>query len=533
MARAVLLLFSGIFFVFPFIVFAADETQEVPRFDINSYRVEGNTLISNDKVRDILTPFTGKGKDFGTLQEAVEALEKAYHDRGYVAVQVLLPEQEMRNGVVLLKVIEGRVGKVRIDGNKYFGEANIRRSLPELREGEPLNINDISRSLKLANESPAKKTGMQLHSGENEGEVDALLQVQDDKPWKAGINFDNTGDEKTGRFRLGLLFQDANLFNRDHLMTLQYTTSLSQPDHVAIVGTGYHIPFYSLGGSLDLMAAYSTVNEGTLSVATSSLSVSGQGTILGLHYNQNLTRIGNYEHKATLALDYRAYINSVTFQSIQLGNNVTVHPLSLTYAGTYTLNTFSSGFYAGITRNLPSIGSGDRDTKEFFEKVRSGAPEGYNILKLGANVAYQFAGDWQTRLALNSQLTNKPLVPGEQFGVGGAASVRGFDERLLADDDGYSGNYEIYGPNLCRIAHITGITQCRALVFFDAGHVSRINPLPGEASGTTIAGTGPGIRISDGKYFTLSTDYGFVVDPGNTGKPRGSGRWHFAASLMY
>jgi hemolysin activation/secretion protein len=512
---------------------AADAvTPEIPHFDIKGYQVEGNTLLAPDKIESILAPFTGKGKDFGTVQEALEALEKAYHDRGYSTVQVILPEQELEKGIVRLNVAETRIGHVKIEGNKFFDETNIRRSMPALIEGQTPNINDVSRSLKLANENPAKKVNLQLQSSDQENEIDAKLDVKDEKPWKAGLTLDNTGDEHTGRFRMGVLFQDANIFNRDQLLTLQYITSTSQPNHVNIYGMGYRIPFYGTGSSLDFIGAYSNVNSGTLSVASNALQVSGQGTILGLHYNQNLTRIGDYEHKLTLGLDYRAYINNVTFGSTQLGNNVTVHPLSLTYAGTWTLDRINAGFYLGYSRNLPSLGSGDRDTTEFFKKVRAGAPVGYNIYRSGANILYTFGNDWQARALVNGQYTTDPLVPGEQFGLGGASSVRGFDERVIADDKGYSGSVELYTPNLSRLAGIS-TAQCRALVFYDMGYISEINPLPGETQNNTIASIGPGVRITDGKYFSLSTDYGFVLEPLTNVKGRGSGRWHMLLSLMY
>ncbi len=461
-------------------------TPEVPHFDIKRYKVEGNTLLSAGKINSILAPFTGMGKDFGTVQEALETLEKAYHDRGYIAVHVTLPEQELANGVVRLEVTETRIGHIKIQGNKFFDETNIRRSMPALREGQSPDITDVSGSLKLANENPAKKVNLQLQSIDQENEIDAKLAVTDDKPWKVGVTLDNTGDDHTGRFRTGFLFQDANVFNRDHLLTLQYITSTSQPDHVSIYGMGYHIPFYSLESSLDFIGAYSNVDSGTLSVSSNNLQVSGKGTILGLHYNQNLARIGNYEHKLTLGLDYRAYINNVAFGSIQLGSNVTVHPLSLTYAGTWTLEKTNAGFYLGVSRNLPGLGEGDRDTEEYFEKVRDGAPVGYNILRFGANIVYSFGNDWQTRVVVNGQYTDNPLVPGEQFGLGGASSVRGFDERVIADDRGISGSIELYSPNLAKLISMSG-AQCRALVFYDMGYISEINPLPGETPDNTLA----------------------------------------------
>ncbi len=532
--RIVQLASSGVFLLFILTSFAAADNvpNEIPHFDINGYKVEGNTLLSPDKIDSIVAPFTGKGKDFGTVQEALEALEQEYHDRGYTTVQVLLPEQELQNGIILLNVVETRLGRVRINGNRFFDELNIRRSLPGLREGQPPNINDISRSLKLANENPAKKVNLQLQSSDKDNEVDANLQVTDEKPWKASLTFDNTGDANTGRFRIGALFQDANIFNRDHLLTLQYITSSSQPDHVSIYGMGYRIPLYSMGASIDFIGAYSNVDSGTLSVASNNLQVSGKGTTLGLHYNQNLKRIGDYEHKLTLGLDYRAYINNVTFGSIQLGNNVTVHPLSLTYGGTWTLERTNAGFYLGYSRGLPSLGGGDRDTTAFFDKVRAGAPVEYNIFRAGANFLYTFGSDWQARALVNGQYTDDMLVPGEQFGIGGATSVRGFDERFIADDRGIAGSVELYTPDLSRLAGIRTV-QCRALVFYDMGYISQINPLPGEVASATISGVGPGVRITDGKHFSVSTDYGFIVQPVVGGRARWDGRWHMMLSLMY
>ena len=514
--------------------FAAGEKPDaVPRFNIKSYQVEGNTLIAADKLEAILSPFTGIEKDFGTVQEAIDALEKAYRDRGFSMVMVTLPEQELESGVVRLKVNENRLGTINIEGNRYFDQANIRRSLPALNQGETPNLNAVSRSLRLANENPAKKINLQLLNSDKENEIDANIAVKDEVPWKIGISADNTGDKQTGRSRLGVLFQHANVFNLDQLLTLQYITSPEKLDKVSIYSVGYRVPLYSLGSSIDLIGAYSNVDSGTITAATSSMDVSGKGTILGLHYNQNLTRIGNYEHKLTLGLDYRAYENSVDYLGNQLGNNVTVHPLSLTYAGTLTFEKVNAGLYLMGIQNLRGSWDG-RDDAENFENARAGAPRGYNIFRYGANLSYALGADWQARAQFNGQYTNDPLVPGEQYGIGGASTVRGFSEREFANDRGYSGNVEIYTPDLSGLFGVTAF-QSRLLVFYDRGYVSRIDPMPGDTVNTEIASIGPGLRITDGKRFSLSVDCGFVVDPpdGDGNTSRWSNVWHLSASLLF
>ena len=104
------------------------------RFDITEYRVEGSTLLTNSQVQSAVAPFRGKQRDFADIQRALEALEKAYRKAGFGAVQVFLPEQELQGGVVVLRVIESRIGKVDVTGNKHFDTANVRRSLPALSD---------------------------------------------------------------------------------------------------------------------------------------------------------------------------------------------------------------------------------------------------------------------------------------------------------------------------------------------------------------------------------------------------------------
>lgn len=512
--------------------FASGETPDgVPRFDITGYRLEGNTLISAGKLDSLLLPFTGKGKDFGTVQEALDALEQAYRDHGFSMVSVSLPEQELDRGLVLLKVHENRLGKINIEGNRNYDQANIRRSLPGLREGETPNLNAVSRSLRIANENPTKKISLQLINSDRENEIDVHIAVKDETPWKIGITSDNTGEKQTGTIRLGALVQHANLFGRDHLLTLQYTTSPEKVNKVSIYSLGYRIPIYSTGSSIDLIGAYSNVDSGTISAASYDMTVSGKGSILGARYNQNLTRIGNYEHKVILGVDYRSYENNLDLLGNQLGNRVTVHPVSLMYAGTMDLDKINAGFFLTGLQNLP--GSWDsRDTPEEIEKARVGAPRGYNILRYGANLAYAFGAGWQARIQINGQYTNDQLVPGEQYGIGGATTVRGFSERQFSNDQGYSGNVEIYTPDLSGLFGIAAF-QSRLLMFHDRGYLSRRDSAPGDTASTTMTSVGTGLRMTDGQRFFISIDCGFVLDPPDENTSRWSNVWHLSANVMF
>ncbi|MFX5634281.1 ShlB/FhaC/HecB family hemolysin secretion/activation protein, partial [Acinetobacter baumannii] len=78
-----------------------------------------------------------------------------------------------------------------------------------------------------------------------------------------------------------------------------------------------------------------------------------------------------------------------------------------------------------------------------------GATAGYYAVRYGAGFSKVLPAAWQLKLTLSGQYTSDSLVPGEQFGIGGASSVRGFSERALANDYGTLVSGEIYTPNLC------------------------------------------------------------------------------------
>lgn len=505
---------------------SAEADNGVIRFEISRFEVSGNTLLPQQQIDQLLAKFLGKERDFGDVQRALEALEAAYHERGYNVVTIELPEQELNRGVVQLKVVQNKIGRVAVKGNRYFDEANIRRSLPGLREGLTPNLKEVSGSIKLSNENPAKKVNLKLQSGERDDEIDATLDVVDERVWKAMFNADNTGTTATGKTHLGVVLQHANLFGRDHVASLQYTTSAEEPGRVKVYGAGYHVPLYGLGDALDFYASYSNVDSGTVAAGVFNLAVSGKGAVYGARYNHNLAKRERYESKLIYGLDYKAFKNNVILLGQQLGNDVTVHPLSLSYQGNLTL---AHGEADGTLTLLRNVAGGSNGGQADFSRARAGATADYTLLRLGASLIHVLANDWQLRAIANGQLSGDALIPGEQFGAGGASSVRGFTEREVSNDSGLGANLEAYTPNLC-----PGRPgwNCRALGFFDSAYVSRNHALPGELHSTYIASAGLGWRMLIGTYVNLQLDYGHVLHAGATGNVDGN-RLHLRLALAY
>ncbi len=484
---------------------AQDVAIPAPKFDIQRFEVVGDSVLGADAVQRLVGPYAGKQKDFSDVQRALEALEGAYRDLGYGVIQVQLPEQDITRGVVRFNIIQPKIGKVIVDGNQNFSTDNVRRSLPSVKEGETPNSIEIARNLQLAAEHPIKQTSVLLRSGASEGLVDVNVRVKDDKPWRLVGTLDNTGTSDTGYLRLGIGYQHSNLFDRDHTLSLQYITSPSKLDQVSIYGFGYRIPYYRLNSSLDLYGGYSDVDSGLVG---NLFNVSGKGTIAGMRWNYYLPKWQDVEHRVYLGLDYRAFQNNVTLGGIGFVPDITVHPVSVGYAGLKRMTASEWAFNGSISTNIPG---GNDGKQEDFDRTRFNATDNYVILRAGTSFSHAFRNDWQSRIALHGQYTRDSLIPGEQFGIGGNDTVRGYLPREAANDKGYAAQLEVFTPNFAERAGLSDKWRTRVVGFYDFGSVSRNNTLPGELGGKYLASTGLGLRLSYGKSVSLRIDIAQIL----------------------
>jgi hemolysin activation/secretion protein len=512
------------------IAVAGEEAPASPRFDINRFDVRGNTLLPTAELERSLAAFVGRLRDFGDVVQAQQALEAVYHQHGYQLVRVDLPEQELDGGVVVFQVVEIRIGQVRIAGNQHFSESNVRHALPGLQEGQTPNLNALSKSLKLANENPARQTVMKLQNSQTQDAVDADLQVADESPWSAALNVDNSGSKQTGRTYVGGVLQNANLFGLDHVMSVQYTTTAEKPNRVSVYGLGYHLPLYELGDSVDLYSSYSDVDSGMVTAGIFDLAVSGKGSIFGARYNHNLATDGNYQSKIVYGIDYKAYKNNLELEdaeqgNVQLGNDITVRPLSVGYQGTWVRLDGDANVAVSLVHNIPG---GARGRQSDFELARTHAPDDYSALRFAANITQALPGAFQLRGVINGQYSKDALIPGEQFGAGGAMSVRGFREREVSNDSGVTGNLEAYTPPLC-----SGAWQCRALAFYDNAYLTRNDALPGEFRHIALSSVGLGLRMTYQKSLNLQVDYGHALLAEASETERGDNRLHVRVGLAF
>lgn len=468
-------------------------------FAIRGFTIEGENPIGEADAQRVLRPFVRPDATLETLQHATAALEAELRNRGFGLHRVALPPQEV-GATVKLAIVKFVVGKVAIEGRQIYDEGNIRRTLPELREGESPNFRTLAIQTAIANENPNKQVQVGLRESEEPDRIDATITVREQRPWTASIAASNTGNEASGRDRLIMTAGHTNLWNLDHQFIGAYTTSVERTEDVKQLGLSYKIPMYAWGGVIGATYTRSDV-VGDFGTFTST----GAGHTFAVAYTQYLAPKGGRRSYVSFGLEDKlfegALLNGVGFGQEDRRSR----PITLGYTARTETDTAVWGYNAefafntgtGSHNDLASYRTEDpRIDTVHFKALRGAASYSapFNPLGLGwvwtARGAFQYSPD--------------VLISGEQFGIGGLGSVRGTDaDRPVTGDSGLSGTLELLTPE--------ALEGLRFLVFGDAGWVTNNDPdgLTNPSSDRLVS-VGVGLRFARGPV-VATVDYGKLL----------------------
>jgi hemolysin activation/secretion protein len=404
-----------------------------------------------------------------------------------------------------------------------------------LQEGQTPRVRRIDSELQLANENPARQMGVLLGPGATTGEVEATVNVADDPALRLNVSLDDTGNDATGNYRLGAGLLDADLSGHDDVLGVQLQTSPTEFSAVRVASASYRLPLPALLSALELYGAYSDVDGGTTSTAAGDLSFAGRGRVFGARSLWYLPRLGEFDQRFAFGLDHRAYLNNCSIAGLPAGacgaagESVTVNPLTVEYS-VQSGGRIRSGFNVALSHNLGLGGSDTSDTR--FQAVRPGAKAGYTVLRAGASLRVPLFEDWALGGRVALQYSSDNLVPGEQFGIGGAATVRGYEEREVAADRGGVASIELSTPRLGWAAQAK--VDLRLVAFADAGHVSQNDGAfcAGTRTGCTLASAGLGARLSFGRTVQAQVFVANALKDGASTQ-RGDWRSHFAINASF
>lgn len=477
-------------------------TGATAQFPIRGFELQGDLPLSSDETTLVLAPFIRTDGNLSTLQQAGAALEAALKAKGYALHRVTLPPQEVGDKV-RFNVIKFVIGKVTIETQGERSESNVRSSVPALREGEAPNFQTLATQTAIANESPSKQLQVSLKESDEPEKIDVKLLVKASNPFTFSSSIANTGSDATGNDRLVLVGGHSNLFDRDHQFSFAYTSSLERTENVKQLGLNYRIPLYAQGGVLALSYTSSDVvgNFG-------SFKSSGAGETYGLGYSHYLAPAGGRRSYLSLALDEKLFnvskINSIPVPGQAVRGS---RPLTLGYAAKTDADRSVASYSVDFASNLD--GSAGNTLRAYQTEDARIQTVHWSAVHASGSYLEALESGWLWSVRGQMQYSGDALLSGEQFGIGGANSVRGAAERVLSGDSGAAFALELTTPELR--------TGLRLIGFADAGWLSSNNTsasTTGKAASDQLASAGVGLRYSLG-WLNLAADWGHIVTGAN------------------
>ncbi len=504
--------------------------QEPPPLliSVDRYEVTGDNPLDAATTAAAVAPFTGEFDGLDGLRAASDALESELRRHGFVFHRVVLPPQELAGGTVKLEVLTFALGDKRVTGNERLDDNRIIAALPALAPGTTPNLREVSRSLAVANEHPGRRLGLNFTRSPTEPDtLDANVRVTERRPYSVFAGLNNIGTDESGNLRLTLGVEHNDLFWREHIATATFTTSPDNADDVRQYAFNYRAPVYALNGWIQAFYIRSDVDVGNVQ---SFFDISGAGDFAGVNFKHTLLPIGRYRHSLSVMIQDRRFDTNISNAATGAGipgisTVVRSRPISATYQSSYSWPKSRASFSVDFIQNL-TFGGNNRD--QDYRRVRRGAEADWNAIRFGAAVSHELPHGWLGVGKVAGQYADEPLIPGEQYGLGGERTVRGYEERAIAGDDAVLFNFEIWAPP------IRDWYGLRFFAFADVGFKHLEEPQNPQITSDTISSAGLGFRVNIREYLYVSADYGHVVSHarGET-SDKGNVKTHFNVVLRY
>ena len=510
----------------------SDTAKEEPRFDILEYQVEGSTVLSALEIERAVYPHLGYAKSMANVEAARISLERVFQESGYLTVSVDIPEQDVDKGIVRLRVNEGKVGRVRVTGSRYYELGRIKEKTADLKPGTVPYFPSVQRQLAGLNRTPDRRVTPALKPSRSPGKVDVELKVEDKVPFHAGIELNDRYSANTKRLRLSGFVRYENLFQREQSVTLNYQTAPEKPNQVQVFSGTYLL---QIPKSENLLALYA-VRSNTDVAVIGTAGVVGTGTIFGLRLIRPLRGWQGFYHSLTLGIDYKRFGETITL----LGNDTLNRPISYTpflvQYGATTQDTQGQTQYGISGHFAPRRLLGN--SREEFALKRERADANYFYLRGEVSRLQKLPKDWSVFAKLDGQWTRDVLISNEQYSAGGADTVRGYLESESFGDYGMRAGLEGRSPFLGNL--LSFLTDDRkkifdefyGLAFVEYANLKVKDAAVEEESRFELASIGLGVRVKAWKKLNFALDLAYPLkDASNTKK--GDVRTHFNLGYEY
>lgn len=497
--------------------------------DLHGIIIKGVPLIDTPEFRKMLTAQLGRPLTKSSLADITAKIVEYCRKQGRPFVDVSAPPQDVTSGIMQLLVVEGKVGTVRVMGNKWFGADQLAGKMTA-KEGQPLDAKAIAADLDWLNRNPFRQVDLVYVKGSDFGQANLLLRETDRFPLRVYAGYDDSGNKLTEDERLSTGLNWGNVFWGDGQMDYQFITS---PDFKSF--RAHSLSFTQPLPWRHILTVFGSYND-IRAVLPPPLNLSGFNWQTSARYEVPLPGTMDYHHSLTAGFDYKVANNNLTFGGASVFNTATdVAQWSLGYSsrlkdpfGDTSLRL--TGFYSpggwGTTNNDAAFGAARSDARAHYHYGKlelnrtTGLPYGFLLVDL-----------------VTVQMADANLMASEQIGFGGFDTIRGYDTRVLNTDNGYIVSTEIRTPTIAALSRVQDWQilddKFQFLGFVDYGAGSNHLRLSGERAESKLLSVGPGLRYTMSTNLSFRFDYGWqLLNQAEANRPYAS-RFHAGLVARY
>jgi len=479
------------------------EVQETPvaqpgaesiRFMVREIRFTPTDLLSPEELAAIANEFQGRELSLADLQQVAARVNELYRKKGVVTAQAVIPPQDVSTGIVTVRLVEGRLGKISIEGNESTNESYVINRL-RLQPEDLMDLGRLEAALVRFNRTNDVQLQAELKPGEQFGTTDLNIVMTEPPRQELRLTVDNLGATSTGVNRAGLSYINRSLLGFRDDLGLSTTQAYGQESYAATYG----FPINTWGGRLNLgyYDTYTAIKNGSLA----SLNITGK----------SIAQI--------VSLRQPAYVDSSAQIDVIVGgktgrNTNWIDSVFLLRTETSEGNVGieaqwfdkQSNWFVGYTRSF-----GDSQPTP---QTNNGVLNGGYIIDRGA-LRYNRALDYglSFRGNLSWQSSNRDNLPSsELFFIGGEGSVRGYPVGVFSGASGQVINLELHHP-LVAVSDSTYGMGATGFFFFDYGRVKPLLPLNSTLDDhESLRGVGWGMNATLGKHVYARLTFGYGLD---------------------
>jgi hemolysin activation/secretion protein len=467
---------------------------------VTKIEVTGSTILGAKEIEPITKPLEGRTVTLDELRNAADSITQIYLDRGYITSRAILVDQVIENGIVQIRVVEGSVEKIDIEGNRRLNAAYV-RSRVALGAGTPLRQDRLEDQLRLLKADPLfANVEASLRPGTQLGQSILTVRVTEAQSFYGLVGSDNYSPPSVGPVRLGGIVGYRNPTGLGDEISVSYfgatTGGSNQYDF------NYRVPLNAMNGTLQLRVAPS--NNRITDDQFGFLDISGETELYEVSFRQPLVRSPREEFALSLGFSYQDgqtfIFNGLPFPfgiGPDADGNSRVRVLK--FGQDYVKRDLQG---AWALRSQFSVGL------DVFNATTndSPVPDGRFFSWLAQLQRVQRISEDNLLIAqLDVQLTPDSLLPSQQFVIGGGQSVRGYRQNARSGDNGIRFSLE---DRIVVHRDEAGIPVLQFAPFFDAGLIWNKEDNPNELPDQTfLAAFGLGILFQPLPQFSIRLDY--------------------------